>query len=74
MITPLLGQVVYFQKWLRASGYGYLESGVEKLDPGSALLEIARRAGVRGLRQDDSIDDTLPMIQDIIKLRCKPSK
>jgi len=44
------------------------------LPAGDALFEIARRAGVRGLKRDDVIWETLPMVAEIIKLRCKPAK
>ena len=71
-LLPGLGAVLYFQRWLGASGYGYLANGLRDKDPGQALLEIARRAGVRGLTGQDSILDTLPMVQDLIRLRCKP--
>jgi hypothetical protein len=61
-----------FKQWLERSGYGYLANGVGSMLIGDAILEIARRAGVRGLTGSDSILRTLPMIQDLIVLRCKP--
>ena len=66
---PSLGA---FQFWLRKSGYDYLDDGVAFMPVGDALMEIARRAGVRGLRGEDSILETLPMIARLIELRCKP--
>ena len=65
--------VVAFRRWMTANGYGYLADGLGDKDPGEALLEIARRAGVRGLMSNDSVIDTLPMVQDLIRLRCKPN-
>ena len=61
-----------FQNWLQANGYAYLEDGLATWDVGDAILEIAKRAGIRGLRGTDVIVDTLPMVQDLIRLRCKP--
>ena len=69
-----LGAIIFFQRWLDSSGYGYLADGLGDKDPGLALLEIAKRAGVRGLGPKDSIVETLPMVQDLIKLRCKPKR
>jgi hypothetical protein len=73
-IFKTIGQIQHFQRWLKANGYGYLESGVGHLGPGLAVLEIARKAGVRGLSPRDVIADTLPMVQDLIRLRCKPQR
>lgn len=72
MISPVLPGVLDFQNWLEDSGRGYLQAGVEHWNTGEALLEIFRRAGVRGIIGSDSIQDTLPMARDIIAIRCKP--
>jgi len=69
-----LNDAIGFKWWLDREGYGYLAAGVGSLPAGDALFEIARRAGVRGLKRDDVIWETLPMVAEIIKLRCKPAK
>lgn len=61
-----------FQVWLHSSGYGYLAEGVHNMDVGKALLAIANAAGVRGLSGSDSIRETLPMVRELIVVRCRP--
>lgn len=64
--------LLYFKDWLEENGYSYLADGVGHMLVGEAIMEIARRAGVRGLRGSDGIAETLPMIMDVIELRCRP--
>lgn len=64
--------VLAFRWWLQRSGRGYLAEGLVGLELGQALLEIFRRAGVRGITGSDSVADTLPMAQELIALRFKP--
>lgn len=45
------------------------DRGVDSMETGAALLEIARRAGVRGLTMADNVHDTLPIIAEIAYLR-----
>ena len=61
-----------FQNWLEITGRGHLSDGVGAMPIGDALLEIYRRAGVRGIKSSDSIVETLPLARDIIALRVKP--
>jgi hypothetical protein len=63
-----------FRDWLDFSGRGYLQDGVGHMDIGDALMEIYRRAGVRGISKTDSVVDTLPMAREIIAIRCKPRR
>lgn len=74
MIGAAIGSIIEFKLWLRDSGRGYLEDGLGDWSPGAALFEIARRAGVRGLHESDSIVDTLPMVRGIIAVRCPPRR
>jgi hypothetical protein len=74
MYEPLVYDLLAFKVWLEANRYEYLADGVGGMLVGDALLEIAKRAGVRGLTGSDSITKTLPMVQDLIKLRCRPAR
>lgn len=66
--------ILAFQRWLEASGRGFLQKGVDHLPVGDALLEIYRRAGVRGIRRTDSIAETLPLAMELIMLKVKPRR
>jgi hypothetical protein len=70
----VLVSVQDFHDWLERSGRGYLADGVHDWLAGMALLEIFKRAGVRGIGEKDNILDTLPLARDIIALRCKPKR
>ncbi len=66
-------RVVYplaLKAFLKKHGLTFLESGLDDLPPGDALLTIAKRAGVRGLTHKDYIAETLPMVAEIAYLRC----
>jgi hypothetical protein len=63
-----------FQNWMQANGYSYLEAGVGSMSPGDAIKEICRRVGIRGIKGNDVIVETLPMIRDLIRLRCVPKR
>jgi hypothetical protein len=60
-----------FQVWLNRTGRGHLHADLGNWEPGAALLEVFRRAGVRGISHTDSMADTLPMARDIIAIRVK---